>query len=98
MRYYPISNCDKVHRGLAGYPPQNVDIYFATMHPSTRKRLRKNKAKSCSDNSQSSGDELLNSSASESKENVFTDAEDETNGETKTKHMVLKKIKCWLFF
>ena len=79
---------------MAGYLPQNVDIYFATMHPSTRTRLRKNNAKSCSDNLQSSGDELSNSSESESKENVLTDAEDETDGETKTKHMVHKKTKC----
>ena len=62
------------------------------MHPSTRKRLRKNKAKSWSDNLKSSSDELLHSSASESKENVLTDAEEETDGETKTKRMVNKML------
>ena len=71
------------------------------MNPSNRKRLRKNKAKSCSDNSQSSGEEVLHSSASEAKENLLSDAEDLSGGgkpSAKTKHMVLSKTKCWLFF
>ena len=68
------------------------------MHPSARKRLRKNKVKSSSDNSQSSGDELFKSNASESSEDVVSDVVDESNSETKTKHIVLKKTKCWLFF
>ena len=75
-----ISNCVKVHRGLAAYLPQNVHLYFPTMNPSNRKRLRKNKAKSCSDNSQSSGEEVLHSGASEAKENRHIDAEDLSGG------------------
>ena len=52
------------------------------MNPSNRKRLRKNKAKSFSVNSQSSGDEVLHSSASEAKENLLSDAEDLWWGKT----------------
>ena len=66
------------------------------MNPSNHKRLRENKAKSCSDNSQSSGEEVLHSSASEAKENLLSDAEDPSGGGTK--HMVFSKTKCWLFF
>ena len=71
------------------------------MNPSNHKRLRENKAKSCSDNSQTSGEEVFHSSAPEAKENLLSEAEDLVGGgkpSAKTKPMVFSKTKCWLSF
>ena len=83
---------------LAWFPAPHLSVYFARMHASARKRLRKNKSKTSSDNSQSSGDELIQINASESSEDVVSDVADEYASESKAKHVVSKNTKCWLFF
>jgi hypothetical protein len=76
---------------LAWFPAPHLSVYFARMHGSARKRLRKNKSKTSSDNSQSSGDELIQINASESSEDVVSDVADEYASESKAKHVVSKK-------
>ena len=79
---------------LPWFPAPHLFIF----HASARKQLRKNKSKTSSDNSQSSGDELLQVNASESSKDVVSDVADECASESKAKHVVSKKTKCWLFF